>query len=87
MTYDVYETIDGGKFGGGRGHSLCGSAVPFGPHSSVLFLFDMCLMEPLRRRVACRRLDAELPLSELRLSSFPPASFLGDSFLSSGLPA
>lgn len=53
-------------------------------HSSVLFLFDMCLIDPLRWSVARRR-DAEFVLSELRLSSFP-VSLLGDRVLSFGLP-
>lgn len=54
--------------------------------SLFLFLLDMCRIEPLRWIVASLR-DAELVLRELRLSSFPPASRLGDSVLSFGLPA
>jgi hypothetical protein len=56
------------------------------PYSSFLFLFDICLMEPLRCSVARRR-DVEPLLSELRLSSFPDASLLGDSVLSLQFPA
>lgn len=71
------------------GYVLC-SAGPtqLSAHSSVLFLFDMCLIEPLRWSVACNRRVAEFPRSELRLSSLPVSRrLLGDNFLSSGLPA
>lgn len=71
-------------------YALC-SASPLPPSSVLLLLFDMCRIEPLRcSNVACNRRPAEFPRSELRLSSLPAAAsrrLLGDSFLSSGLPA
>lgn len=74
-TPNIVNALDGVK------HSLGSDMLQ---HSSVLFLFDMCLIDPLRWSVARRR-DAEFVLSELRLSSFP-VSLLGDRVLSFGLP-